>query len=72
MRWKVDYVENEAGRTVSQQIVVRGKYDVHDRKQKPLGSDLDDPCYGLEAVETALVARPVSRVDSRTEAGQLT
>ena len=72
MRWKVEYVEKEAERTVSQQIVARGKDDVHDRKQKPLCSDLDDPCYGLEAVETALVARLVNRVDGRIEAGQLT
>ena len=50
MRWKVAYVEDEAKRTVSRQIVVWGRYDAHDRKQKPLCSDLDDTCYGLETV----------------------
>jgi hypothetical protein len=50
MRRKVEYVENEAERAVRLQIVVRGTYDAHDRKQKPLGSDLDDSRYSLEAV----------------------
>jgi hypothetical protein len=72
MRWKVEYVENEAERTVSLQTVVWGRYDAHDRKQKPLGSDLDDPCYGLEAVQRALLARLVNRVHGRIEAGLLT
>ena len=58
MRWKVDYIENKAERTVSLQIVVRGTYDAHDRKQKPLGSDLDDPRYRLEAVQSALYCTP--------------
>lgn len=58
MRWKVKYVENEAERIVSLQIVVWGKYDAHDRKQKPLGSDLDDPRYGLETVQSALGCMP--------------
>lgn len=72
MRWKVEYVENEAERTVSLQIVVWDRYDAHDRKQKPLGSDLDDPRYGLEAVQSALVACPVNRVHGQIEAGLLT
>ena len=72
MRWKVEYVENEAERTVSLQIVACGRYDAHDRKQKPLGSDLDDPRYGLEAVQSALVARPVNWVHGQIEAGLLT
>jgi hypothetical protein len=72
MRWKVDNVENETERTVSLQMVVRGRYDAHDRKQQPLSSDLDDPCYGLEAVESALVARSVKRVHGQIEVGLLT
>lgn len=72
MRWKVEYVEDEAGRVVSLQIVVWGRYDAHDRKQKPLSSDLDDPCYSLEAVQSALVASPVNKVHDRIEAGLLT
>jgi hypothetical protein len=72
MTWKVEYVENEAERTVSLQIVVWGRYDAHDGKQKPLGSDLDDPCHGLEAVQSALFARPVNRVHGQIEAGLLT
>jgi hypothetical protein len=72
MRWKVEYVEDKAERTVSLQIVVRGRYDAHDRKQKPLGSNLDDPRHGFETVQGALVARPVNRVDGQIEAGLLT
>ena len=72
MRWKVEYVENEAERTVSLQIVVWGRYDAHDRKQKPLGSDLDDPRYSLKAVQSALVARSVNRVYGQVEASLLT
>jgi hypothetical protein len=72
MRWKVEYVENEAERTISLQLVVWGRYDAHDRKQKPLRSHLDDPRYGLEAVQSALVARPVNRVHGQIEAGLLT
>ena len=62
MRWKVKYIENEAETNVSLQIDLWGRYDAHDGKQKPLGSDLDDPCYCLEAVQGALVACPVNRV----------
>jgi hypothetical protein len=53
-------------------IVVWGRYDAHDRKQKPLGPDLDDSRYGLEAVQRALVARPVNKVHGQIEAGPLT
>jgi len=67
MRWKVENVENEAGRTISLKIAVWGRYDAHDRKQKPLSSDLDDPRYGLKAVQRALVARPVNRVHGQIE-----
>jgi len=72
MRWEVEYVENEAERTLSLHIVVWGRYDAHDRKQKPLGSDLDDPCYGLEAVQSALVTCQVNRVHGQIEAVLLT
>ena len=56
MRRKVKYVEDEAGRAPVSLwgLVARGRMNIHDREQKPLGADLDDPRYGLEAIQGAL------------------
>lgn len=56
---------------VSLGLVAR-RADAHDRKQKPLGSNLDHSRYGLEAIQGVLGAHSVSNGHSRIGAGLLT
>ena len=73
MRRKVEYVENEAERASLACRQSRGAYMTsHDREQKPLGSDLDNPRYCLKAVQSALDARLVSNGPSQIELSLLT